>query len=75
MTAELPRQALDEAYGYDYNNSSFEDKGNGINVLKQDHGTDIRTNRYWNRNVGQEISVFVFLKEINSNQYIFTSVT
>jgi hypothetical protein len=32
------RTAKRHPTGYDYN-CNFEDKGNGINVLKQDHGT------------------------------------
>jgi len=33
------RTAKRHPTGYDYNNGHFEDKGNVINVLKQDHGT------------------------------------
>jgi len=61
--------------GYDYNNCHFEDKGNGINVLKQDNGT----NRQEIKSVFEperrsRDQCICHSENINWDQYIFTSV-
>jgi hypothetical protein len=73
MMAELPRAALDEAYILQATITTIvilKTKGMASMAGPRDEQTEEK-NLYSNRNVGQEISVFAFLKTLTeTNTYL-----